>query len=252
MLYLNTARGPFPDPAVRTAMQYAVDKSAQVTANGGPALNDVADRYLPPILTAGTVAPVYDVPPTGDPALARKLLAKAGKTSFGATLTVSTGDKNRAEAIQASLAKVGVKVQITTVDASVFYDTIGDTAHAPDMTIGGWCPDYPSASTFLPFVFDGRTIVAKGNQGNYSQFRDPSVEHRMDQISTMANADEAAVAWKSLDAKIMHESPAVPLLWPRKPLLVGTNIAGAYGHSAWTGQFDFASIGLKDPSKSQG
>ena len=252
MLYLNTARGPFTNPDVRLAMQYAIDKSAQVTANGGPALNDIADHYLPPLLTGGFVAPVFDVPPNGNPGHAKELLAKAGKTSFSATLTVSTGDKTRAEALQASLAKVGVKVQINTVDASVFDDAIGDTAHAPDMTISGWCPDYPSGATFLPFLFDGRTIVPKGNQGNYSQFRDTGVEKRMDEIQRMPNTDEANVAWKSLDAQIMRKSPAVPLLWPRKPLLVGTNIAGAYGHSAWTGQFDFAVIGLKDPAKSQG
>lgn len=252
MLSLNTARGPFTDPAVRTAMQYAVDKSAQVTADGGPALNDIATHYLPPLLTGGFAAPVFDVPPAGDPVRARQLLAKAGKSAFSATLTVSTGDKTRAEALQASLAKAGVKVKITVVDPSVFYDTVGDTAHAPDMTLSGWCPDYPSGSTFLPFVFDGRTIKVKGNQGNFSQFRDTAVEQRMDQIAELSNADEAKVAWIALDANIMHKSPAVPLLWQRKPLLVGTNVAGAFGHSAWTGQFDFAVIGLKDPSKSQG
>ncbi len=32
------------------------------------------------------------------------------------------------------------------------------------MTYTGWCPDYPSGSTWLPFVFDGRTIKDKGNQ----------------------------------------------------------------------------------------
>lgn len=252
MLYLNTARGPFTNPAVRQAMQYAVDKSAQVTAGGGPALNDIATNYLPPLLTAGPVTPVYQVAPAGNPELTKKLLATAGKPSLQATLTVSTGDKTRAEALQASLAKVGVKVQITTIDPSVFYDTVGDTAHAPDMTLSGWCPDYPSGATFLPFVFDGRTIKTKGNQGNFSQFRDTAVEQRMDQIAEMSNARESRVAWIGLDAKIMHQSPAVPLLWQRKPLLVGTNIAGAFGHSAWTGQFDFAVIGLKDPAKSQG
>ncbi|MFJ1584730.1 ABC transporter substrate-binding protein [Streptomyces sp. NPDC088197] len=252
MLYLNTARGPFTDPTVREAMQYAVDRSAQVTADGGPALNDIATHYLPPLLTGGFVAPVYNVPPSGDPARAKELLAKAGKPSLDATLTVATGDKTRAEALQASLSKAGVKVRIDVVDPSVFYDTVGDTAHAPDMTLSGWCPDYPSGSTFLPFVFDGRTIKAKGNQGNFSQFRDSAVEQRMDQIAAMSNANQTKVAWIGLDATIMHKSPAVPLLWQRKPLLVGTNVAGAFGHSAWTGQFDFAVIGLKDPAKSQG
>lgn len=252
MLYLNTAKGPFTDQAVRTAMQYAVDKSAQVTANGGPALNDIALHYLPPLLTGGDIPLVYSVPPEGNPGLAKELLSKAGKPTFSTTLTVSTGDKTRAEALQASLAKVGIKVKITVVDPSVFYDTVGDTAQAPDMTISGWCPDYPSGSTFLPFVFDGRTIKAKGNQGNFSQFRDTAVEQQMDQIAAMPDAKNAHAAWNQLDARIMHKSPAVPLLWTRKPLLVGTNIAGAFGHSAWTGQFDFAVIGLKDPSKSQG
>lgn len=252
MLYLNTARGPFTDVTVRKAMQYAVDKSAQVTADGGPALNDVATSYLPPLLSAGASTDFYKVPWSGMPDTAKKLLQQAGKPEFSATLTVSTGDKTRAEALQESLAKVGVTVKITTVDPSVYYDTIGDTAHAPDMTLGGWCPDYPSGATFLPFVFDGRTIRVKGNQGNFSQFRDTAVMKRMDRIEAMSNPGEAQYAWADLDTQIMRESPAVPLLWQRKPLLVGTNVAGAFGHSAWTGQFDFAVIGLKDPAKSAG
>ncbi|MEU9676878.1 MULTISPECIES: ABC transporter substrate-binding protein [Streptomyces] len=254
MLALNTSRAPFDDPKLRQAMQYAVDKQAQVTANGGPALNDIATAYLPPSLTGGRAAdPVHTGPATGDVKKADKLLAEAGKgDGFDTTITVSTGDKTRAEALQQSLARVGIRLRIETVDPSVYYDTIGDTANAPDMAISGWCPDYPSAATFLPFVFDGRTIKAKGNQGNVSQFRDKAVERRMDEIAAMPDATAAAKAWNALDREIQAKSPAVPLLWERKPLLVGDNIAGAFGHPSWTGQFDFAVIGLKDPSRSQG
>ncbi|MGC5540080.1 ABC transporter substrate-binding protein [Streptomyces griseus] len=254
MLALNTSRAPFDNPKLRQAMQYAVDKEAQVTANGGPALNDVATGYLPPSLTGGRPAePVHDGPATGDERKAEKLLAEAGRADgFDTTITVSTGDKTRAEALQQSLARVGIRLRIETVDPSVYYDTIGDTAGAPDMAISGWCPDYPSAATFLPFVFDGRAIKPKGNQGNVSQFRDKAVEQRMDEIAAMPDATAANTAWTALDQEIQRSSPAVPLLWERKPLLVGDNIAGAFGHPSWTGQFDFAVIGLKDPSRSKG
>ncbi|MFJ2154492.1 ABC transporter substrate-binding protein [Streptomyces microflavus] len=254
MLALNTSRAPFDDPKLRQAMQYAVDKEAQVTANGGPALNDVATAYLPPSLTGGrAAAPVHGGPTTGDVKKAEKLLTEAGEADgFDTTITVSTGDKTRAEALQQSLARVGIRLRIETVDPSVYYDTIGDTANAPDMAISGWCPDYPSAATFLPFVFDGRTIKPKGNQGNVSQFRDKAVERRMDEIAAMSDASAANKAWTALDREIQRTSPAVPLLWERKPLLVGDNIAGAFGHPSWTGQFDFAVIGLKDPSRSKG
>ncbi|MFD4172286.1 ABC transporter substrate-binding protein [Streptomyces anulatus] len=254
MLALNTSRAPFDDPKLRLAMQYAVDKEAQVTANGGPALNDIATAYLPPSLTGGRAAdPVHGGPATGDVKKAEKLLAEAGKADgFDTTITVSTGDKTRAEALQQSLSRVGIRLRIETVDPSVYYDTIGDTANAPDMAISGWCPDYPSAATFLPFVFDGRTIKPKGNQGNVSQFRDKAVERRMDEIAAMSDATAANKAWAALDREIQRTSPAVPLLWERKPLLVGDNIAGAFGHPSWTGQFDFAVIGLKDPSRSKG
>ncbi|MFE1752435.1 ABC transporter substrate-binding protein [Streptomyces anandii] len=254
MLALNTSRAPFDNLKLRQAMQYAVDKSAQVTANGGPALNDIATGYLPPSLTGVRRADfLYGRSATGDVEKARKLLAEGGRPSgFAATITVSTGDKTRAEALQQSLSRVGVRLRIQTVDPSVYYDTIGDTEHAPDMAISGWCPDYPSGSTFLPFVFDGRTIREKGNQGNVSQFRDKAVEKRMDEIAAMSDAGRANQAWIDLDPTIQRKSPAVPLLWPRKPLLAGDNIAGAFGHPVWTGQFDFAVLGLKDPAKSRG
>ncbi|MFJ5118931.1 MULTISPECIES: ABC transporter substrate-binding protein [unclassified Kitasatospora] len=252
LLYMNNSRAPFDDPKVREAMMYAVDKDSQVTAFGGPAMTDYASSFLPPALTGGARQDPLKIPSTGDPAKAKELLAAAGKPDLKVSLTVSTGDKTRGEALQQSLAKAGIQVTINTADPSVYSDTIGDTKNAPDLSLSGWCPDYPSGATFLPFLFDGRTIKETGNQGNYSQFRDQATSERIDQINAMTDLNEASAAWLQLDQDLMKKAPAVPVLWQRRPLLVGTNIAGAFGHPVWTGFFDFATIGLKDPSKSQG
>ncbi|MFC9330645.1 ABC transporter substrate-binding protein [Kitasatospora sp. NPDC057015] len=252
MLFMNNSKAPFDDPKVREAMMYAVDKDAQVTAFGGPALTDSATSFLPPAMTGGTRQDPLKVATTGDPAKAKELLKAAGKSDVKAALTVSTGDKTRAEALQQSLSKAGITVTISTVDPSAYADSLGDIKNAPDLSMSGWCPDYPSGATFIPFVFDGRTIKEKGNQGNYSQFRDQATMDRIDQINAMTDVKEAGDAWVKLDKDLMAKSPAVPTLWQRRPLLVGTNIAGAFGHPVWAGFFDFATLGLKDPSKSQG
>ncbi|MGW6970214.1 ABC transporter substrate-binding protein [Streptomyces sp. NPDC054952] len=252
MLHLNNSRAPFDDPRVREAMQYAVDKEAVVTAGGGPALNEVATAYLPPALSGGRQADTLKIPPAGDPAKAKELLKAAGKEKLKVSFAVSTGDKGKAEAIQQGLARAGVEVVIDTIDPGAYYDVIGDLSTTPDMTLAGWCPDYPSGSTWIPFVFDGRTVKEKGNQGNYSQFRDEATTKRIDEINAMADAGQAERAWIALDAEIMKKSPSVPVLLERKPLLIGTNIAGAFGHPVWTGTVDYAAIGLKDPSKSRG
>lgn len=252
MLYMNTAKAPFDDPKVREAMMWAVDREAQVTAFGGPAVTDVATSFLPPNLTGGDKADPLKIPAAGDPEKAKALLKDAGKTDLKVSLTVSLGDKTRAEAIQQSLGKVGVQVTVNTVDPSAFTDTLGDIKNAPELTINGWCPDYPSAATFLPFLFDGRTIKEKGNQGNYSQFRDQATMDRMDQIAAMTDVNEANKAWKQLDEDLMKKAPAVPLMWQRRPLMVGTNVAGAFGNSGFAGMIDLATVGLKDPAKGKG
>ncbi len=251
MLHLNTSRPPFDNPTVRKAMQYAVDRTAQVKANGGSALNEIATSYLPSTLTQGHTYNVLNVPPEGDPDKAQELLAEAGKgNGLTVHLSIPTGDLAQAQALKKDLDTVGIQVRIQMEDPSNYYDVIGNTKEAPEMVIGGWCPDYPSGSTFIPFVFDGRAIKEEGNQGNFSQFRDKEVMKRIDEITALTDLTKANQAWVELDKKIMQKAPAIPLLWERKPLLVGENIAGAFGHPVWSGQLDYAVIGLKDPARS--
>ncbi|MEU7133476.1 ABC transporter substrate-binding protein [Streptomyces sp. NPDC046261] len=252
MVQMHTGRAPFDDVRVRRAVQYALDRDAVLTASGGPAFNDPSTAYMPATLFGGKQPDTLKIPVDGDIAKARALLKEAGKPDGLSTkLTVSSGDKGRAEAIQQSLSKAGIKVTIETVDPSAFYATIGDTKNRTDMVYTGWCPDYPSGSTFLPFVFDGRFIKEKGNSGNHSLFRDEATMRRMDEIAAMTDTRQAARAWQQMDGDILAKAPTVPVLVRRWPLVLGTNIAGGYGHTSFGGQLDYATVGLKDPAKSQ-
>ncbi|WP_282692351.1 ABC transporter substrate-binding protein [Streptomyces sp. CC208A] len=252
MLQMHTGRAPFDNVKVRQAVQHALDREAVITAVGGPALNDASTATMPGSLFDGGKQPdTLKIPLTGDVEKAKQLLKEAGKADgFSTSIIVSTGDKAVGEAVQQSLGRAGIKVTIETVDPSAFYDTIGDTKNRTDLVYTGWCPDYPSGSTFLPFVFDGRYIKEKGNSGNHSLFRDDATMKRMDEIATMTDAAQANKAWQELDGQILAKAPVVPVATKRRTLLVGTNIAGAFGHASYGGQLDYATVGLKDPSKS--
>ncbi|MEV6249827.1 ABC transporter substrate-binding protein [Streptomyces sp. NPDC051742] len=251
MLQMHTGRAPFDDVRVRRAVQYALDREAVLTASGGPALNDPATALMPGSLFDGGKQPdTLKIPLTGDVEKAKQLLKEAGKTSLTTSITVSNGDKAVGEAVQQSLGRAGIKVTIETVDPSAFYDTIGDTKNRTDLAYTGWCPDFPSGSTFLPFVFDGRYIKEKGNSGNHSLFRDDATMKRMDEIAAMTDAEQANKAWQELDARILAKAPTAPAVIERMPLLIGTNVAGAFGHTSFGGQIDYATVGLKDPAKS--
>ncbi|MCZ7456404.1 ABC transporter substrate-binding protein [Streptomyces sp. WMMC940] len=254
MVQMHTGRAPFDDVKVRQAVQYALDREAVLTASGGPALNDPASALMPGSLFDGGKQPdTLEIPLTGDVAKAKQLLKEAGKPDgFSTSITVSNGDKGVAEAVQQSLGRAGIKVTIETVDPSAFYDTIGDTKNRTDLVYTGWCPDYPSGSTFLPFVFDGRYIKEKGNSGNHSLFRDEPTMKRMDEIAALADAKQADAAWQELDGQILAKAPTAPAVVERMPLLLGTNVAGAFGHTSFGGQIDYATIGLKNPASSSG
>ncbi|MFC9242528.1 ABC transporter substrate-binding protein [Streptomyces sp. NPDC057136] len=252
MVQMHTGRAPFDNVKVRQAVQYALDREAVMTATGGPALNDTATALMPGSLFGGKQPDTLSIPVTGDVEKAKQLLKEAGKPDgFSTSITVSNGDKGIGEAVQQSLGRAGIKVTVETVDPSAFYDSIGDTKSRTDLIYTGWCPDYPSGSTFLPFVFDGRYIKEKGNSGNHSLFRDKPTMQRMDEIAAMTDTAQANKAWQELDGQILAKAPTMPAVIERYPLLLGTNVAGAFGHTSFGGQVDYATVGLKEPAKSK-
>lgn len=247
---MNTTKAPFTDVRVRQAVNWALDRRTVQNASGGNQLADAATTIIPPAVNGHKD---YDLYPAKngkpDTAKAKDLLAAAGlPNGFTFTLDIRSQPamQAQAEAVQESLAKVGITVKLNVIDTSIYYETIATPSQQHDAAITGWCPDWASsASTFIPPLFNGAMITDKGNQ-NLAQLNDPKVNARIAEISAMTDTDAANKAWGELDEQIMKLAPIAPLVFENGIFLRGSNIAGYHPSTNMT---DLTIIGLKDPSK---
>ncbi|MFF0340402.1 ABC transporter substrate-binding protein [Kribbella sp. NPDC004875] len=249
---LNTTKKPLDNVKVRQAINLAVNKQTVRDAVGGSTLAEIATSIQPPTITGRVDYDPYPSPDgKGDVEGARKLLTAAG-FGGGFTMTLDTRAQPKmqamAVAIQQALAPLKITVKINTIDTATYYEVIGTTSQQHDAAITGWCPDWPSGATFLPPLFDGRNITAKGNS-NLAQLNDPGVNAKIDEISKLTDVTAANKAYGDLDKQIMALAPVVPLLYEKVLMLVGTNIGGAYLHDGFSGGIDLVSVGLKDAGK---
>lgn len=244
---MNSTRKHLSDVRVRKAIEFAIDKETIVAAIGGKQLATKGTAVQPPTMIGRSE---YDLYPHNI-AKAKKLLAEAG-LSHGFSLTLDNRPDPKMTAIgvaiQEALKPLNIKVKINNIDTSTFYEVIGTTSKQNDLAITGWCPDWASGATFLPPLFDGRRITSTAN-ANLAQIDDKAINKRIDQIAALQDVDAANKAYGELDKQIMAQAPVVPLAYEKVVLLPGSNIAGAYQSSAFSGGIDLVSVGLKDAGK---
>ena len=201
-LYINNQVAPFTNVKVRQAMAYALDKKEIV---------DTALFEVGGIVATGTAIPpgnffAYTRSPYNKVDLdrAKRLLAEAGQPNgFEADLYVtSTYDflRTPAEIIQAQLAKIGIRLKITTADWSVYLPTVFQKKYALTIlgTSGQSDPD--------DFLYNNFHSKAGLNLVNYS---DPT----FDQLVEQARAVSAEAARKRLyeqaQARLLEMAPMV-------------------------------------------
>ncbi|MFC7406859.1 ABC transporter substrate-binding protein [Georgenia alba] len=248
---MNTTVEPLNDPQVRQAINYAVDKTSVVNATGGPLLATTAHDMLLPSVPGREEFNLYETPDdAGDPQRARQMLADAGHPNgFDLTMDVRAIPKwqAQAEAVQQSLAQVGINVRLNVIDAATYYEAIATTSQQNDLAITGWCSGgWYSGAPLLGPLFDGDRITETGNT-NIAQLDDEHINARFDEIAQITDLDQQNAEYAELNREIMELAPVVPLVRETPLQMVGENIGGAFAHPARTGYIDYGSVGLLDP-----
>ncbi|MCC5576385.1 ABC transporter substrate-binding protein [Microtetraspora sp. AC03309] len=219
---INTSR--VTDLNVRKAILTAFPKEQVRQIMGGPTYGDLATTILSPTVQGFEKYDLYNVPPSGDPEAAKKLLAGATPTIVYAYQQSETSER-AAVAIQQGLEKAGFKVVKKPISSATWYDQTTKKDNGFDLYFSGWASDWPGGSGFLPALFDGRTIT--DGTYNYARFNDDAVNAEIDRISAIGDVTEQNKQWMALDKKLMEQVPVVPFAYLRSTRLYGSNVGAA-------------------------
>jgi len=221
-----------PNVKIRQAMAVALDRSALRKNAGGAFAGDYADGAIKPNLGQG-YAPTgmwtdmfgQAIPDTGDPVLAKKLIADSGvttpiKVSFNFADT-PTGQKAAAIVID-SLGKAGITVTPAPIEASKYYTVVFDPTTAGDFGTNGWGPDWPNASTVIPPLF-----TQKGGW-DVSQVDDAAFNAKVTAAFAELDPVKQQADWQALNKEAMQNVWIIPTISELAQRITGTKVSGVY------------------------
>ncbi|WP_085544279.1 ABC transporter substrate-binding protein [Dethiosulfovibrio salsuginis] len=198
----NNAEEPFKsNKKLRQALNYAVNREAisELVINGryGPAAG-----ILPPGM------PGYNPDLRGysfDAAKAKELLKEAGYPD-GVELTLMYNNNPRhrsiAEAIQAQVADLGIKLNLKVQDWGTHLDACSRGEF--EMFRMAWVVDYPDPDNFLFVLLDSSNI---GSKGNYSRYVNPQVDQLLRDARSETNWDKRVELYHKAEQQIVDDAP---------------------------------------------
>ncbi|SFO79632.1 peptide/nickel transport system substrate-binding protein [Actinomadura madurae] len=258
---LNQHVKPLDNIHCRLAVQYATDKVAAQTAYGGPlAGGDVATTVLPPSVEGYTKFDLYPQKQAEGGGLDQATLDKAkqelqacGKPDGFSSKISARSDRPKevamAEAIQQSLAKVGIKVSIVQFPAGDYFNKyVGVPKYVHDHGIGmmimAWAADWPTGYGFLAQIVHGDAIKPSGGN-NLAELDDPAINKALD--DAIANPDKAArmKAYGEIDKLVMQSGMEVPLIYAKALMYRPKRVTNAGITYAYGGMYDYLNMGVE-------
>ena len=221
---MNNARPPFDNVNLRKAVQYAIDRPAQLRLLGAYAGKRTSQILVPGI---PGYKPFNAYPIKGaDPAKAKQVggAAIASAPTLNVIHTTSASATNRAQLAEFNLRAVGFKINDVPTPATNYYQVIqtkGTTYNF--VTNGGWCADYFDPYDYLNVLFDGSKLQA-ANNNNYAYFNNPAYNKALAAAANLSGAARAA-AYQKLDQQLMAKyAPVVPYLISTNRFFTATRV----------------------------
>jgi peptide/nickel transport system substrate-binding protein/oligopeptide transport system substrate-binding protein len=219
----NMRKEPFKsNKALRHALNYAVDRER---------INDLvleglwmpAKGILPPSM------PGYNPNLESysyDPEKAKQLLAEAGfPDGFETTLQVNQNVRHKAiaEAVQAQVAELGIKLNVQIVDWGVHLDTL-DRGEYDGIYRMGWVVDYLDPDNFLYVNLHSSNFGAKGN---YSFYSNPEADKLMEEGRAETDPAKRVEIYQKAEQIIVDDAPWVFLFYYYNNLATQKWVSGA-------------------------
>lgn len=207
---MNTSKAPFNNVNLRKAVNWAIDRPAQLRLLGKYA-GKRSDQILVPGIPGYKAFSAYAIS-GADVAKAKSVGGSAigSAPSVNVIHTNTASSTNRAQVVEFNLKQAGFKVTDNPVPSTTYYENIQTKGTSYDFAMnGGWCADYFDPFDYINVLFDGRTLQAANNQ-DYSYFNNATFGKDMDHAASLSGSARAT-AYAKLDQELMtNYAPVVP------------------------------------------
>jgi peptide/nickel transport system substrate-binding protein len=215
VLLLNTtSSGPIGDPAVKQAMEYAIDREG-LNKSVFQGLNKVAWSPLmrPTFAYDASTESIY----TFDPEKAKQLLDDAGwqvaadgvRAKAGQRLEISfpiisrPRDRAMAESVQASLRDVGIDLKVDPLERAAARDAYNQNRY--DVSFMWFSYGDPDV---LRTIFHSDNV----NAFNRAKYQVPEVDKLLEDAAGSTDASKRADIYKQIQQRVLKDAVVVPLV----------------------------------------
>jgi peptide/nickel transport system substrate-binding protein len=247
---INSQVAPLDNVECRKAVEYAVDKTGYQRAYGGDIGGDIATNLMPPVIPGAESFDLYETPNhAGDATKAKAALTACGQPNgFSTNISYRNErpkEKATAEALQQSLAKVGIKTTLRPfplADYTKLYAGKPDYAKANNLGIMvyGWGADWPDGFGFLSQIVDSRVIRPAGNTN--LAVNDPKVDALVDKAMSETDTAAREKAWVEVDKATMEGAYYIPGIWAKGLLYRPKNLTNVFVTDG-TQMYDYLALG---------
>ncbi|MET7900918.1 ABC transporter substrate-binding protein [Streptomyces sp. NPDC005336] len=252
---LATKVKPFDNIHCRKAVFYATDYKSIQTIRGGPlAGGDIATNMLPKSIKGSDDYDPYGILKRGgkpDVAKAKDELKQCGKPNgFSTVISARSnqpGETDAAEAMQAALGKVGIKLQVDPIDGAQSASITGSPSVVKKRNYGlsmsGWGPDFPTGQGFSQPLVDGRFIQQTGNY-NVSEINDSKINKFFDDALKETEPAKAGEVYQQMNHRVADLAVEMPFIYEKNFTWRSSRLTNAFSSAAYNGRYDYSQLGV--------
>lgn len=253
---INPQIAPLDNVECRKAVIYATDKVAYQNAQGGSvAGGDIATTVIPPLVPGYQPADPYPAGPnkTGDLDKAKQALAACGQPNgFQTSISYRNErpkEKAIAEAMQRSLARVGIQLNIKGFPAGGYFSQYAGLPpfarqQQLGLVINGWQSDWNDPYAFLQQITDSRVIRETGGSSNIS-VRIPEVDALLDQMLVSTDENQRIQLAQQIDRKVLEQAEILPGVYSKALFVRGDKLTNVYYNEQF-GMYDYTALGMSE------